>query len=111
MSNSYNLPLLEKVQALILAHPGQHEQSWFASESDRLPTEHCGTSCCIAGWTAAALGHTVNHIEIDLGWEMPYWAAEQLGISKEEANTLFFTFNNTRSLEELGMLIAKARAS
>lgn len=105
---TYNIPLMEKVEGLILDHPEQHNQNWWSSDDDRLPTEHCGTSACVAGWTAAALGYTVRDIE-GMEREIDYWAAEQLGISEEERSNLFYNFNEERALLYLQQLIAKAK--
>lgn len=101
---TFNVELATQVRELIRMHPEQHVQHWWASDDNRLVTESCNTSACIAGWVAAVEGYTVNDIH-SMETSMDVWAAHRLGLSDEEREELFYTFDNEKALDKLDILI------
>jgi hypothetical protein len=104
-----NVELMEKVRDKIRENPDRHDQNSWAV---RMP---CGTTYCIAGWTAVLSGATIDwdsdeeHAYADTvnnGAEaICEYAQDQLGL---ESYRLFF-LNDRQALEELDRLIEDGR--
>lgn len=105
-----NIELAERVRGLIRKYPERHDQETWASEGDLNPIKHCGTSACIAGWVAAAKGFTLNDLT-EAGHDVEYFARDALGITSEQANALFYNFNNREALGYFDELIAEAKVA
>lgn len=108
-----NLELGKTVRDLIKAHPDQHDQSTWTSRSDENPIESCGTTACIAGWTAAARGFTLAQLqkngftfEGEQCYDIETWAREALDLDYDDASDLFYTFDEVDAMEKLENLIA-----
>lgn len=103
-----NTELAEKALESARANPGKFNMStWFTGPrggsnsqaevtEDRVPP--CGTTACFAGWVAfhhAPLGSKIKDAGIKLPGAERYdsierYAAEALGITSDQARTLFF---------------------
>lgn len=109
------LALAKRVRDHVKAHPEQHDQTlWYFSE----PT--CGTTACIAGWTAVLDGaqpiqdYAGESCLVAIGDDqrsIPVYARKALGLTGSEAWQLFDGCSNDRALAYLGELIAAAEAS
>jgi hypothetical protein len=71
-----NMNLLREVRALIDARPEEFNQVWFEVKSKR------GTTRCVAGW--------VDYLTLGTVTLSDMHAKEQLGLTDEEAEALFF---------------------
>ena len=85
-----NIELLEQTMCHINDHPTQHDQSTWVQPYD------CGTIACFAGWAALLSGMTSREI---LNVNMRIKGAELLGLTEDEAHTLFDTINTRPVLE------------
>ncbi len=104
-----NTELMTEVREAIRANPDLHDQGGWSSDGSRLPGE-CGTTGCIAGWTAAVRGLTVAEVGYAHSDGVFGWAADELGLDEEEAKTLFFCMDRASSLAFLDQLIEEGRA-
>ena len=102
-----NVPLLRKVLEHITAHPEEWNQEWWAVKSTE---SSCGTACCVAGWTVSWAGHGFQwdsegrssvYLKEDDMRSIPHVAQDLLGLSPQQANTLFFSGNSLQDLWEL----------
>jgi hypothetical protein len=75
-----NMELLRQVRAIIDLHPDEFDQQWFEAK------DKCGTTRCVAGWVDHLTLGTVTHSEVH--------AKEQLGLTHEESEALFFDTAN-----------------
>lgn len=96
-----NAMLLEQVMQQIKDHPELHDQGPFFSQKE------CGTAACFGGWACLLSGYTPNRYgyfataitpsgDIVQPWEE---AQCLLGLSSEEADTLFSPSNTRHALE------------
>lgn len=99
-----NVELAIEVRDLIRVYPERHNQAEWCSDEGKLVTESCDTSACIAGWVAAVKGVTVADLA-QQGKEVGSWAAAQLGLTDEEREELFYTWDNDEALAKLDILI------
>lgn len=89
-----NVELLERTMQFINEHPEKHDQ-----------TNYCGTKQCFAGWAVALEGWRVVDyapaiVERDGMYEsVPALAQYLLGLTNEEAFTLFLGFHSRADLE------------
>ncbi len=112
--SEFNTALATEVRDLIRLHPEQHDQAVWATEMGKNPAESCGTKACIAGWVAAAKGYTVkqaeNLAEAQDEWgngDISLWAGNQLGLTFEQREILFYELTNERALAMFDLLIAR----
>lgn len=104
---TFNQVLAAEVLELIRQFPEQHDQYNWSTDYDRNPVKSCGTKACIAGWVAAAQGKTLRQVEdeLDAFESIPDYARDQLGITNEQADTMFHTYDNDGALAMLNLLI------
>lgn len=103
-----NTELAIRVRDAVLANPDRHDQDFYGRRRD------CGTAYCLAGWACVLSGdvfdwHGVvgDYVLIDGEPVNPFdRAAELLGITNDQAVTLFLTFDNREALDRLDELIA-----
>ena len=104
-----NIPLLTKVRDLIIEHGPEHFDmgSWvrraYCNRPDVPILEDdgdvaiCGTTMCIAGWTAVAAGEGKElgrYLASAWGYQHPQTVAEKaLGLGMAESNVLFHQAN------------------
>ncbi|WP_067891307.1 hypothetical protein [Nocardia vaccinii] len=111
------LALARKVRDHIKAHPAEHAQeNWF-----RAGDHSCGTTACIAGWTAyfdgaeliIGLDGYVDHVETEsgAGEHVADYALRALGLDRDEGEEEFFYDDNAQALEYLDKLIADGEAA
>lgn len=110
-----NITLTDKILDVLLLRPDQHDQdlwidgglSSFSSAGELIPEiarePECGTTACIAGWTALFSLPAGSVIDVrynirlpdgTLGF-IPYWARDALEITDEQADTLFYEIDTT----------------
>lgn len=102
-----NFVMLDHVIGVIEANPEQHNQGSWATQDE------CGTTMCLAGWTAKIAGATIL-FEHGRDWSatcitpqgeretIPDFAAEVLGLDEREADRLFYT---ARDLDDIKMIV------
>lgn len=95
-----NEQFLRRVVAVIESNPRHWNQSGY-----RL-TGECGDTFCLAGWALHVAGYDVYRFgRPDPGPRAIFWkAAELLGLSRRQANALFFWADDRRchpTVEEL----------
>lgn len=111
----YNVDLMLAIRQQITAHPESHEQRFWAQRTE------CGTTYCIAGWAVTLTGKAMEwrsrpgpSAEIEGAWRVSDLhggrgisavAADLLGLTGEEAESLFHQGNNARALARLDELI------
>lgn len=81
-----NIELLEQTMRHIKDYPEAHDQSHWM----------CGTTACFAGWAAVLAGWSMEKIQDNIGRRA---GAELLGLTYDEAGTLFSALNNVEMLE------------
>lgn len=114
----YNVDLLMQVREKIVNEPEKHKQTdWAMAQSDPREGGDCGTTYCVAGWTAVLDGKQLLWKDFrSLGWSALYLAdgetpigahaMEALGLSWNERERLFYGFNSrTYVLAALDKLI------
>jgi hypothetical protein len=103
-----NAELAYKVLDAALAHEGHFDMAaWGDTATGRpasiadLTSPNCGTVACLAGWTVAMAGHSVDSgadlydaSGNSLGRKADDLAAELLGITEQEAGDLFYSSND-----------------
>lgn len=116
---NYNVDLMLEVRAAIQMEPERHNQLYWSSDEGSI----CGTSMCIAGWTAAVCGMTVNAATHAWREEHPPvrntayvdpiagFAAEKLGLQPNsyEMDRLFYCMDNEVALSRLDEYIAAGK--
>lgn len=113
----YNIPLIRKVRDYLREHPEEHNQCYWAYQSG------CKTTMCLAGTACHLSGHeldweTRHDYEYDISWlvasmtvegqSIPDLARRLLGFSYDEADKIFYTYNEDRVLEILDCIIETA---
>ena len=108
------LVLAQRVSAHVRAHPEQHAQGDWYQENN------CGTTACVAGWTAILDGAELSKDFYDNGFVeanrvrnangtsrlIANYAQEALGLTRDEAKNLFYS-RERAALTYLDRLIAK----
>lgn len=80
------LALAKRVSAHLHAHPEQHDQYEYYTETE------CGTTACVAGWTAILDGADPirrSYDEYGRAFSISEYSQEALGLDDDEANALF----------------------
>lgn len=110
-----DIPLARKVLEHLLAHPEEHDQSYFGVQKS------CGTTACIAGtailmdsqskvaWEPCSQGIQMQCVAIDGEFvSIDDRAAELLGLSLVDSTRLFYTYDNGAALRILASYIEQA---
>lgn len=84
-----------KALAYIEAHPEQHDQSYWIMGDE---PGHCGTTMCLAGTISWLANGDVSITNTE------YEAQEILGISREEAEIIFYEMNEDRAKAKLAKI-------
>lgn len=111
--STINVPLMRKVLEHITEHPEEHDQGVWAEKTP------CGTTYCMAGHTVLMAGHEIawsggptdvsnedgaDHVTKSvvtpdgLTNYIPYVAARELGLDRDQASMLFY---DSSSIEDL----------
>lgn len=92
-----NKPLLRKVRDTIRQRPGQFiMDAYFSCETQACKTPfHCGTACCIAGWTIALASQLKPADLFEKQWSFDEDVFDQatrfLTLTDAAASRLFYT--------------------
>lgn len=103
-----NTPLLTKVLNHITDHPEEHNQSCWAERGLDTP---CGTAFCVAGHAVQFAGHQIDWESDEYadtvvgGGTIERVAAQELGLSGQQANYLFHGGGRQRDLWRLASKI------
>ena len=92
--------LLDMVRDVILEEPRRYNQSWWISRPNYFPKKvrefpSCGTVCCVAGWVETLRGTPTKAVALtkvftdNNGYRIATTAQRALGLSAEQASTLF----------------------
>lgn len=103
-----NYPLIRKVRDHIRAHPEEHNQDQWGTWTS------CGTTHCVAGHAVILAGakptwdlhehggYSMRAVEYDgRMWSVGDLAQHLLGINSDQADDLFFVFNDAGALDML----------
>jgi hypothetical protein len=95
-----NIELLERTMQHINDHPESHKQSWWFAPGE------CGTAACFAGWAWMLAGNEPVKILLDRNhsnrndvWEFREDVRKLLGLTEDEADTLFSAVNSRQALQ------------
>lgn len=97
-SPAYGKETAELVLDIIRTYPGNYNQNSWSSI--------CGTTACVAGWTAIIHGRsdllTCRRLEWFIEGGISSFAASALGITEIEAERLFLESSEEEAIEWLG---------
>lgn len=109
-----NTDLLLEIREQITSHPETHDQNQWGRRTA------CGTTHCIAGWAIVLSGATFDWTSVyntagtsvtvnDGAYRIEEYAACEMGLSEDEADDLFFEYDNAEALAMLDELIEKGK--
>lgn len=113
-AETLDIPYARKVLEHLVAHPEEHEQTYWGYRGSA-----CGTKACIAGTTVLMDSQTTvlwshnGDLAGSVGVNNQYMgladrAAQLLGLNREDAHNLFYNGSNSDALAQLESYITAA---